>query len=53
MPVLEKSEKIFVIPSKIGWDDIGTWKSVKDIKIKIKRIILLVMMLMFLIQNQI
>lgn len=27
--VLEKSEKIFVIPSKIGWDDIGTWKSVE------------------------
>ena len=35
--VLEKSEKIFVIPSEIGWDDIGTWKSIeryreKDIK---------------------
>lgn len=27
--VLEKSEKIFVIPSEIGWDDIGTWKSVE------------------------
>lgn len=27
--VLEKSEKIFVIPSKIGWDDIGTWKSIE------------------------
>lgn len=27
--VLEKSEDIFVIPSEIGWDDIGTWKSVE------------------------
>ena len=27
--VLEKSKKIFVIPSEIGWDDIGTWKSVE------------------------
>lgn len=27
--ILEKSEKIFVIPSEIGWDDIGTWKSVE------------------------
>lgn len=35
--VLEKSRKIFVIPSEIGWDDIGTWNAVerygkKDIK---------------------
>lgn len=27
--VLEKSEKIYVIPAEIGWDDIGTWKSVE------------------------
>lgn len=27
--VLEKSERIFVFPSEIGWDDIGTWKSVE------------------------
>lgn len=27
--VLEKSKDIFVIPSEIGWDDIGTWKSVE------------------------
>ncbi|GAA0083789.1 mannose-1-phosphate guanylyltransferase [Clostridium sp. CTA-7] len=27
--VLEKSEKIYVIPSEIGWDDIGTWKSIE------------------------
>ncbi|VYU30634.1 NTP transferase domain-containing protein [Clostridium tertium] len=27
--VLEKSKNIFVIPSEIGWDDIGTWKSLE------------------------
>lgn len=27
--VLEKSEKIYVIPSKIGWDDIGTWRAIE------------------------
>ena len=27
--VLEKSEKIFVIPSEIGWDDIGTWNAIE------------------------
>ncbi|MGN0025448.1 MAG: mannose-1-phosphate guanylyltransferase, partial [Clostridium sp.] len=27
--VLEKSKKIFVIPSEIGWDDIGTWNSIE------------------------
>lgn len=32
--VLEKSEKIFVIPSEIGWDDIGTWKSVERFREK-------------------
>ncbi|WP_294186180.1 mannose-1-phosphate guanylyltransferase [uncultured Clostridium sp.] len=34
--VLEKSKKIFVIPSEIGWDDIGTWKSVERYKNKDK-----------------
>lgn len=27
--VLEKSNNVYVIPSEIGWDDIGTWKSVE------------------------
>ncbi|MDS0526657.1 mannose-1-phosphate guanylyltransferase [Clostridium sp. SHJSY1] len=27
--VLEKSNKIYVIPSNIEWDDIGTWKSIE------------------------
>ncbi|MGL5416398.1 MAG: mannose-1-phosphate guanylyltransferase [Clostridium sp.] len=27
--ILEKSKNIKVIPSNIGWDDIGTWKSVE------------------------
>lgn len=27
--VLEKSKKIFVIPSEIGWDDIGTWNAIE------------------------
>ena len=27
--VLEKSKNIYVVPSEIGWDDIGTWKSVE------------------------
>lgn len=32
--VLEKSKNIFVIPSEIGWDDIGTWKAVERYKEK-------------------
>ncbi|MDB1921700.1 mannose-1-phosphate guanylyltransferase [Clostridium tertium] len=32
--VLEKSDNIFVLPSEIGWDDIGTWKSVERYKEK-------------------
>jgi Mannose-1-phosphate guanylyltransferase len=32
--VLEKSENIYVVPSEIGWDDIGTWKSVERYKEK-------------------
>lgn len=27
--VLEKSDNIFVMPSKIGWDDIGSWKAIE------------------------
>ena len=27
--VLEKSKKMFVIPSEIGWDDIGTWNAIE------------------------
>ena len=32
--VLEKSNNVYVIPSEIGWDDIGTWKSVERYKKK-------------------
>lgn len=34
--VLEKADNIYVIPSEIGWDDIGTWKSVERYKEKDK-----------------
>lgn len=27
--VLEKAENIYVIPSNIGWDDVGTWRSIE------------------------
>ncbi|MBU3138164.1 mannose-1-phosphate guanylyltransferase [Clostridium gasigenes] len=27
--ILEKSNEIYVVPSEIGWDDIGTWKSIE------------------------
>ncbi|NLP47097.1 MAG: mannose-1-phosphate guanylyltransferase [Epulopiscium sp.] len=27
--VLEKSDKIYVIPSNFGWDDIGSWRAVE------------------------
>lgn len=27
--ILEKSNDIFVIPSEIGWDDIGTWRALE------------------------
>lgn len=27
--VLEKAEKIYVIPSNIGWDDIGSWTAIE------------------------
>ena len=26
---MEKSKNIYVIPSDLGWDDIGTWKSLE------------------------
>lgn len=32
--VLEKSNEIYVLPADIGWDDIGTWKSVERYKKK-------------------
>lgn len=32
--ILERANKICVIPSDIGWDDIGTWKSVERYKEK-------------------
>ncbi|WP_297423597.1 mannose-1-phosphate guanylyltransferase [Clostridium sp.] len=32
--VLEKSKNIYVVPSEIGWDDIGTWKAVERYKEK-------------------
>ncbi len=32
--VLEKSKEIYVVPADIGWDDIGTWKSVERYKKK-------------------
>lgn len=32
--VLEKSKNVHVIPSEIGWDDIGTWKAVERYKEK-------------------
>lgn len=32
--VLEKSKNIYVVPSEIEWDDIGTWKSVERYKEK-------------------
>lgn len=32
--VLEKSKNIYVIPSEIGWDDIGTWKAIERYKAK-------------------
>ena len=27
--ILEKTNKIYVIPSEIGWDDIGTWRAIE------------------------
>ncbi|NMF04827.1 mannose-1-phosphate guanylyltransferase [Clostridium beijerinckii] len=32
--VLEKSTNVYVIPTEIGWDDIGTWKAVERYKEK-------------------
>ncbi|WP_309543453.1 sugar phosphate nucleotidyltransferase [Cytobacillus firmus] len=29
--ILEKAEKIYMIPSKFKWDDLGTWKSIERI----------------------
>ncbi len=30
--VLEKSEDVYVLPSDFGWSDLGTWKSLYDVK---------------------
>ena len=32
--ILEKDDEIYVVPSEIGWDDIGTWKAVERYRIK-------------------
>lgn len=32
--ILEKTDEIYVIPSNIGWDDIGTWQAVERYKVK-------------------
>lgn len=32
--ILEKDNEIYVIPSDIGWDDIGTWQAVERYRIK-------------------
>lgn len=34
--ILEKDDEIYVIPSNIMWDDIGTWQAVERYKIKDK-----------------
>ncbi|MBF0597583.1 mannose-1-phosphate guanylyltransferase [Faecalibacter rhinopitheci] len=28
--ILEKAKNVYVIPSEIGWNDMGTWKSIHD-----------------------
>lgn len=32
--IMEKDNEIYVIPSNIGWDDIGTWQAVERYKVK-------------------
>lgn len=32
--IMEKAETIYVIPSNIGWDDVGTWEAVERYKSK-------------------
>lgn len=34
--LLEKSKDVYVIPSNIGWDDVGTWRSVERYRQKDK-----------------
>ena len=34
--ILEKSEEIFVIPSEIGWDDVGSWEAIERYREKDK-----------------
>lgn len=35
--ILEKDNEIYVIPSDIGWDDIGTWQAVERYRVKDKK----------------
>ena len=35
--ILEKDNEIYVIPSNIGWDDIGTWQAVERYRVKDKK----------------
>lgn len=35
--ILEKSDDIFVIPSDIGWDDVGSWSAIERYKDKDKK----------------
>lgn len=32
--ILEKDNEVYVIPSDIGWDDIGTWQAVERYRVK-------------------
>jgi mannose-1-phosphate guanylyltransferase len=34
--IMEKAKEVYVIPSDIGWDDIGTWYSLERYKVKDK-----------------
>jgi len=32
--ILEKDDEIYVVPSEMGWDDIGTWQAVERYRVK-------------------
>lgn len=32
--IMEKAENVFMVPSDIGWSDLGTWKSLYEVKSK-------------------
>lgn len=34
--ILEKSDQVYVLPSEIGWDDIGSWKAIERYRDKDK-----------------